>query len=168
MTRTKCPNCGGEGRTVYGNWPLDDWGVRGYVLLGVKIMQCDQCKAGMPILKKINRILRAITEAIIRKPYRLTGQEVRFLRKRLRLTQDELAREMHVDKTTMSKWENDEDPVGLQSDLLLRLLAALDDEELQRHVRPDIKKAFKQMRERKQPERLRVEIDSQEMTFAYA
>jgi putative zinc finger/helix-turn-helix YgiT family protein len=168
MTRKKCPGCGGEGRVVHGDWPLDEWGIKGYVLLGVEIIQCDQCKAEMPILKSVNRILRAITEAIIRKPYRLTGQEVRFLRKRLRLTQDEFAREIHVDKTTVSKWENDEDPVGLQSDLLLRLLAALDDEELQRHVRPDIKKAFEQMREREQPKRLRVEIDSREMTFAYA
>lgn len=166
MTKRTCPNCGGEGRTVYGNWPLNEWGVKGYVLLGVEIIQCDQCKTEMPILKNVNRILRAITEGIIRKPYRLTGQEVRFLRKRLRLTQDELAREMHVDKTTVSKWENDEDPVGLQSDLLLRLLAALEDDELQRHVRPDIKKAFEEMRE--QPKHLRVQIDSQHMRFAYA
>lgn len=165
MNTTTCPNCGGEAHIVRGNWPMDDWGVRGY-LLGVEIIECEHCRSKMPILRNVERLMRIVTEALIRKPYRLTGQEVRFLRKRIGATQEELGREMHVDKTTVSKWENDDDPVGIQSDLLLRLLAAYQDEELQQHIRPDIRTAFEQMRE--QSKRVSLQIDSQKMEYEYA
>ena len=68
-------------------------------------------------------LMRALALAVIRKPYRLRGEEVRFLRKFLRMTGEELPRLLHVDKTTLSKWEHSEDPVGDQSDRLLRLIA---------------------------------------------
>src|SRR5208282_941911 len=44
-----------------------------------------------------------------------------FSRKHMDLRQEEFARLLRVHKTTLSKWENNEDPIGLQSDLLARV-----------------------------------------------
>ena len=38
------------------------------------------------------------------------------------LTAVEFAALLRIDKTTLSKWENDEDPIGEQSDRLIRLV----------------------------------------------
>jgi len=74
--------------------------------------------------------MRAIAQRIVSKRYRLTGAEVRFLRKYIGMTAEVFSRLLHVDKTTVSKWENDEDLVGEQSDLLIRSVALLEDEKL--------------------------------------
>jgi len=66
----------------------------------------------------MNALMRILALAVIKKPYRLTGEEVRFLRKYLRLT--EFSRLIHVDKTTLSKSENNDDRLGDQSDRLIR------------------------------------------------
>jgi DNA-binding transcriptional regulator YiaG len=47
---------------------------------------CPKCKSEDPIILNMNGLMRALARAVIEKPYRLTGEEVRFLRKYLRLT----------------------------------------------------------------------------------
>src|SRR5262249_42129221 len=54
--------------------------------------------------------------------YRLVGQEIRFLRKYVKKTGYELAQLLGVDKTTISKWENNDDHIGTSSDRLLRAI----------------------------------------------
>ena len=56
---------------------------------------------------------------------RLTGAEVRFLRKAgLGLSQIDFARTVGVDPATVSRWENDKEPVGTPADRAIRLMAA--------------------------------------------
>jgi DNA-binding transcriptional regulator YiaG len=89
----------------------------------VQIGRCPKCGNEDAILPRLNRIMRVIALALIGKPYRLSGAEVRFLRSFLGVTAEKFSRLIHVDKATLSKWENSEDPVGAQSDLLIRILA---------------------------------------------
>jgi len=55
---------------------------------------------------------------------------VRFLRKHVGLTAEKFSQLLHVDKTTVSKWENDDDKVGAQSDRLIRVLSTILDPNL--------------------------------------
>ncbi len=165
MKKTQCPNCGAEAQSVRGNWPLDDWGVKGAVLMGIEIIRCKQCQNDMPIIRGANRIMHTLAEAIVRKPYRLAGDEVRFLRKYIGATQDGFARLVHVDKTTISKWETGDDPVGIHSDLLIRLLTVLRQHDLK--LTPDeTAQLLESVREVRK--RVRVQIDPEKFSYAYA
>ncbi len=55
----------------------------------------------------------AVFRALIDKPSRLTGAEVRFIRKHLRVTQKDLARVLEMaNHTVVSQWESKEDAVS--------------------------------------------------------
>ena len=123
MKRIQCSNCGAGATVVHGTYELKEVGLKNVVLQGIEIAKCPDCKNEDPIVPNMNGLMRALALAVIEKPYRLTGEEVRFLRKYLRLTGEEFSRFIHVDKSTLSKWENNEDPVGDQSDRLIRLVA---------------------------------------------
>jgi putative zinc finger/helix-turn-helix YgiT family protein len=168
MKKVQCPNCGAQAHQKRGNWPLDDWGVKGAMLLGTEIIRCAACGEEMPIIRGANRIQRTLAEAIVRKPYRLAGDEVRFLRKYIGVTQDEFARLLHVDKTTISKWETGDDPVGIQSDLLIRAIAMLRHQHL--IPSPGETLPFLERLEsiREQRKRVRVQIDPETFSYAYA
>src|SRR5262249_50969895 len=57
------------------------------------------------------------------KPYKLEGQDVRFLRKFLELTAEKFSRILSIDKAHMSRMENGAVPVSDQVDRLIRLIA---------------------------------------------
>ena len=123
MKAIECSNCGAPARVVHGSYKLKEAGLKNVVLQGIEIARCPKCKNQDPIITNMNGLMRALALAVIEKPYGLTGEEVRFLRKYLRLTGEEFSRLIHVDKSTLSKWENNEDRVGDQSDRLIRLVA---------------------------------------------
>ena len=59
------------------------------------------------------------------KPFFLTGEEIRFLRKYLEMSQDTYASYLHSDKAVLSRWENDHmSQSGPKSDLLIRTIVA--------------------------------------------
>ena len=164
MKNIQCPNCGADAEVERRNWPLDDWGVKGAVLMGTEIIKCGHC-GEMPVIKGANRIMRTLAEAVVRKPYRLAGDEVRFLRKYMGITQDHFARLLHVDKTTVSKWETGDDPVGIHSDLLIRLLAIVRYHDLM--LAPEETAQFLQsIHDVKK--RVQVRIDPEKFSYVYA
>ena len=71
----------------------------------------------VPVFTVFQKSAREAAVAILQKPYRLRGEGLSFPRKHMDLNQEELAKLLRVNKTTLSKWENNEDPIGLQSDL---------------------------------------------------
>ncbi len=165
MKTIACSNCGTEARVVRGSYLFKDSGLRNVVLQGIEIVRCPKCGNEDPIIPGVNDLMRTLALAVTRKPYRLAGEEVRFLRKYLKMTGDEFSRLIHVDKTTLSKWENNEDPVGEQSDLLVRSVALALGEGLQeKHA--EYVRFFSQIRVARR--RVKIELNSQTMEFQYA
>lgn len=82
------------------------------------------------IIPRLEKIHRAISRALVNSPGRLTGEHLRFLRKHLGLSGEQLGSYLHTDKTKVSKWERGEDPIGPATDRLVRLLATALDGEL--------------------------------------
>jgi len=69
---------------------------------------------------------REIAKALLKKPALLIGKEIRFLRKRMRLSSKSYASLLRIEKTTLSKWENDRQGHTPQNDLLIRTFHLVD------------------------------------------
>jgi putative transcriptional regulator len=99
-------------------------GLPNVVLVGIEVRRCSSCGAVELPLPRVSELHRVIAMSVIRKLARLSGAEVRFLRKYLGWSGEDFAAHMGVDPTTVSKWENEKEPIGASSDRLLRLLVA--------------------------------------------
>jgi putative zinc finger/helix-turn-helix YgiT family protein len=122
MRTEKCSNCSADAKVIRGNYYFRESGLP-VTLQGIEIIRCKNCGNEDPIIPRLNKLMRVLALAVIHKPYRLKGEDIRFLRKHLEMTGEKFSQLIHVDKTTLSKWENNENPIGDQSDRLIRLIA---------------------------------------------
>ena len=165
MRKQQCSKCGAEARVIRGSYRFRESGLPNVILQGIEIIQCPACGNEDPIIPRLSRLRRVLALSMVNKPYRLRGEEIRFLRKYLSKTGQEFARLIHVDKTTLSKWENNDDRVGDQSDRLIRLLVLALGQGLQGFAASTVE-AFPGIKDRKSP--VRVEVDSEKMSYQYA
>lgn len=160
-----CLECGSELKEVVEDYPFTESGLSNVVLSGITVLRCDKCKTEMPRIPRLNDLMRTIALALIAKPYSLAGAEVRFLRKFLGLTGEPFARLLDVDKTTLSKWETGDDPIGPQSDRLIRLVVvALGDG--MKEKGEQVIRTFEKIQKRKKPVKLTVQADTHEYRYA--
>lgn len=71
----------------------------------------------------IGQLHRVIAEGIVTHPAKMTGQELRFLRTEMGLTQAQLAEILKVKLLTVSRWERNETPIRDEAEMLIRILA---------------------------------------------
>ena len=79
MKKAKCSNCGMEVERVRGAYRFEESALKNVVLLGVETARCPKCGNEDVFLPRVNKLMRALALAVINKPYRLQGDEVRFL-----------------------------------------------------------------------------------------
>jgi putative transcriptional regulator len=125
-----CTICGETAIPERRNYRYAESGLSNVVLQGVEVADCPKCGSSDVIITGMAKIHRAIAQALANSPARLTGEQLRFFRKHLGLSGDELGGYLHTDRTKISKWENGEDQIGPATDRLVRLLAASLDGEL--------------------------------------
>jgi putative zinc finger/helix-turn-helix YgiT family protein len=126
----ECTNCGEQVTPERRNYRYAESGLSNFVLQGIEVADCPNCGNSDVIIPRMAKIHRAIALALANSPARLTGEQLRFLRKHLGLTGDQFGRYLHTDRTKISKWERGEDRIGPANDRLVRLLAAALDGEL--------------------------------------
>jgi putative zinc finger/helix-turn-helix YgiT family protein len=126
----ECTNCGKQVTPERSNYRYDESGLSNVILQGIEVADCPSCKNSDVIIPRMAKIHRVIALALANSPARLTGEQLRFLRKHLGLTGDQFGRYLHTDRTKISKWERGEDRIGPANDRLVRLLAAALDSEL--------------------------------------
>lgn len=81
----------------------------------------------------VKQLMRLIARDLIQQQEPLTGDEIRFLRKRLGQRQNELAQAIGIQPETLSRCENGHQDLGESTDKFIRYyyaLSALDDMEL--------------------------------------
>lgn len=118
----KCTDCGNPMVVRRENRRYDSGGLPQVVLQGVEARRCPACGAQELVIPRIEELHRVIARALIHKPARLAGSEIRFLRKYLGLSSTDLARRMGTTRETVSRWEGGATPIGPLADRLLRLL----------------------------------------------
>jgi putative transcriptional regulator len=124
MNKRKCKECPSEMTVARENYRYVECGLPNVTLQGIEVRRCPQCGAVEVPIPRISELHRVIAMAVIHKPARLSGAEVRYLRKHLGWSGENFSAHMGVDASTVSRWENDKESIGSTSDRLLRLLVA--------------------------------------------
>lgn len=160
-----CSNCGAIAKVVRGDYPFKESALRNVVLLGIGLVKCDKCGNIDPIIPRVSVLMRTLALAVISQPYRLRGDQVCFLRKFLGKSGKEFCELLGINKATLSKWENGEDPVGASSDRLIRLVALGLGEGLHEPIKPLLDRFAEIKNISRRP---KIEIDTSNMSYQYA
>ena len=119
----RCDLCGGAMRVLDGQmYRYVESGLENVTIENISVYECAGCGERTPIIPRIEELHDRLARAIALKPAPLAGPEIRFLRKQLGMSARKWAALMHVDHTTLSRWENGTQEIGPQSDSLVRLL----------------------------------------------
>jgi DNA-binding transcriptional regulator YiaG len=159
----ECSNCGAPATVARGEYQFTESGLN-VLLIGVELIKCRKCGNKDPIIPDMADLMRCIALAVVEKPWNLSGAEVRYLRKYLKMTAAEFSGHMAVDSTTVSKWENDKAKVGPTADRYIRALALLHGEGLKDSTEdvsrkfPEIKKALRDCEYRYHAETRQMEV----------
>ncbi|MEO7327851.1 MAG: helix-turn-helix domain-containing protein [Minicystis sp.] len=118
-----CIECGKDMEARHEDRALE--GLPEVIVVGLVVEHCPACGATEEVWPEMEPMYRALAAAIIAKPHRLTGAEIRVLRNVLGWTAVELASHLGVSSSQVSRWENDREPIGPVADRMLRALLAL-------------------------------------------
>ncbi len=98
-------------------------GLDNVVIVGVDFLTADDGEEVI-IIPAAGKLHKAIAESILRRPFSMSGRELRFLRTEMGMTQAELARLLHRDAQTIARWEKEEIEMDGNVETVVRLLAA--------------------------------------------
>jgi len=128
-----------------------DSGLSNVYLVGIKYFQCS-CGGLTAEIPAIKQLLELIAQNLIEKPEALTGDEVRFLRKRLGKKAKDFAAEVGIEPETLSRIENGHLPVAQQTDKLIRADYLLNtDSPLVEQMRKSLLEVLKSWKQAQQP-----------------
>ena len=116
----KCPTCRQQMETQRENHRYAECGLDNVFLDGIEIHSCP-CGERIVSIPKLAQLHELIAFAVATQAARLTGPEVRFLRKYLGWSGVQFAEVMGVDPTTVSRWETGTAPMGTGVERALRL-----------------------------------------------
>lgn len=97
-----------------------DSGLSNVYLIGIKYRVCGTCRQQSAEIPAVEQLFSTIAEAIVMKSGRLTGEEIRFLRKHLGKRAADFASLINKTPEHYSKLENDQLPVPEDTDKLIR------------------------------------------------
>jgi len=119
----KCDICKGTTKLLKNQeYRYIESGLNHVYLQGLDVEFCEKCNEKSPLLPRILELHSIIARKLALQPTTLRGKDIKFMRKQLGMRAREWAALMRVDVSTFSRWENDEQVLGPQSDTLLRLL----------------------------------------------
>jgi putative zinc finger/helix-turn-helix YgiT family protein len=118
-----CRECGNSMQTSRENHRYTESGLPNVTLLNMEVHRCSDCGAVSMPIRNIEGLHRAIAFTVARQRARLSGAEIRFLRKHLGLSAEDFALTIGVTASTVSRWENEREPMGVVAERLLRLMA---------------------------------------------
>jgi DNA-binding transcriptional regulator YiaG len=117
----RCRKCQGlMERSVRAEHTEDLGGVVVKVLNAVQVLRCDKCKTEMIAIPDLDGLARAAAISRALNPVRLSGREVKYMRRVLDLTQVKFAEAMELSAESVSRWENDARGVGGACEKLVR------------------------------------------------
>ena len=118
--KEKCAMCGGAMTSHRENQKFES--LPGVTLQSVEVLRCKECGEREIVIPHLDALVRALATFVVEKKAKLTGAEIRFLRKSLGWSGADFAEHVGVGRDTVSKWENDKEAIGPQSDRLLRMM----------------------------------------------
>ena len=98
-------------------------GLDNVYLVGIDVYRCPACEREAPRIPRMRELHAALNHAIAMLPSRLSGPELRFLRKHRGASQKELSRRVGVEPESLSRIEHGHDKCGPALESLIRLVA---------------------------------------------
>jgi DNA-binding transcriptional regulator YiaG len=166
MKREACNNCGKGARIITGNYRFDEVGLP-VLLMNIEQVDCKECGTVEPIIPDLNGLMHVIAFAVVAHPCKLDGDEVRFLRKYLGVGGGEFSKLVDIDRTTLSKWENNQQEIGKNSDRLIRFVVINKSADLRTQIEKFMKK-YEELTGCDPPRRTQLRIDSETLEYEYA
>ena len=117
--KIKCPKCGHAIESKIGNYRYKESGLDNVYLKNIPIYECS-CGALYPSIFRIGRLNELISEKLLEKQALLSGREIKFLRKSLHVPSKEFSKDLGLNNTTLSKWENENQQHSEINDRLIR------------------------------------------------
>ena len=90
------------------------------VVQNVRVQRCQACDEELVSYPRLESMHEVIAKALVRRPGRLTGDEVRFLRKWLGWSGRDFAHKFALSPETVSRAENGKQQLSFRCDRLLR------------------------------------------------
>ena len=119
----KCTVCGGAAHVSTIPVHVEDLvGMRVAIVNSAQKIGCAACGEESITIPDVPGLIAAAAVARIMMPVKLNGSEIRFLRKAIELQAKDLARILSVRPETLSRWENDKEPIQVTPEKLLRVL----------------------------------------------
>ena len=144
-----CPDCNKKMKKVKGNYKYKESGLDNIMLKNIPMYACS-CNNKFPIIPNVSHLHDLISENIIKKSWRLTGKEARFLRKEMGVNATSFAKFLNVSKVTISRWENESKPISVISDKLIRSIFILKKEAIEDRLLSDFLKCIESVSQEKQ------------------
>jgi transcriptional regulator with XRE-family HTH domain/DNA-directed RNA polymerase subunit RPC12/RpoP len=135
----KCSKCGQEIEkwTPVPRYEYSRLGVPVTLLNAVSEARCPNCETvESTLIPNLNGLIASAAAERVGIPIRLSGQEIRFLRKALNYSGMELAEKLGVRNEAISRYENDAEPMGEHLERLFRTFVYL---RLRRYTRIKVK-----------------------------
>ena len=121
----KCVQCDETMRTKVDDlYHYVSSGLSNVWLEGVEVSTCPNCGETEAAIPRIEHLHKPIATEIVEQTTRLTGEEVRFLRKYLGLSGGDFSRRIDVTPTQLSRWERGHEKMSRMAERLLRLMVA--------------------------------------------
>jgi putative zinc finger/helix-turn-helix YgiT family protein len=95
-------------------------GLDNILLTGIYVYDCPKCAETVPEIPNMVQLHDKIAEGLVTKPDLLSGPEIRFLRKNLRLKASDFAEFLQTTPVSVSRWETGEQEVSKENDRLIR------------------------------------------------
>jgi putative zinc finger/helix-turn-helix YgiT family protein len=122
----RCLECGGTTRARRrSTYRYAESGLSNVMLGGVTVHVCAKCGAKYAELPAVQVLHAAIAKHILAQPEALRGEEVRFLRKEMRIKAKDFAEMLGVTKVAVSRWENSKGALPPITDRLIRCVFLL-------------------------------------------
>jgi len=117
-----CSKCKIKMKKIKTDYEYTESGLKNVILTGINAYECPECKEINPIISRVKEIHRVIAHKLLSKDSLLTGKEIVYLRKEMKIKARDLAQILGVTKVTVSRWENEKEQISPTCDRLIRFL----------------------------------------------
>ncbi len=119
----KCRECGEEAKLIKGKYHWKEVGLDNVYLEGEGVKQWECANGHKTVqINAVGHLLKVLAGAVAKKLDHLTGKEVRFLRKSIKMRANKMAALLGMRPESYSKIENGHDEVGSRVDRMVRLV----------------------------------------------
>lgn len=125
-SETICPICDSDNVEISIREEREAFGLPGVTLTSLQQVTCQECGEVTCSIPSHGLIIREIRRRLCELGRPLVGPEVQFLRESLRQSQAQFATLLGTSNVTVSRWENQHNPIPLSADRFLRILTIAD------------------------------------------